>query len=107
MEILEYCEPSEILKREQYYIDFLKPKYNILKTAGSLLNYKHPVESKSKNWTAERLADHLERLYIHNASKEQKERLKRRNSSKKHKEHLKRLHASLALAEGSLHPSEW
>jgi group I intron endonuclease len=27
IDILEYCEPSVLIKREQYYIDTLKPKY--------------------------------------------------------------------------------
>ena len=29
LEILEYCDVSDLLKREQYYIDSLKPIYNI------------------------------------------------------------------------------
>jgi hypothetical protein len=33
LEILEYCEPSNCLEREQYYIDLLKPKYNLSLTA--------------------------------------------------------------------------
>jgi hypothetical protein len=41
LDILEYCLPDEILKREQYYIDNLKPNYNILKIAGSSLRLKH------------------------------------------------------------------
>ena len=41
LEILEYCGPSELLKREQYYLDILNPEYNILKTAGSRLGAKH------------------------------------------------------------------
>ena len=36
LEILEYCDPDMVIEREQYYIDTLKPEYNILKTAGSL-----------------------------------------------------------------------
>jgi hypothetical protein len=35
LEILEYCEPSCLIEREQYYLDLLNPEYNILKTAGS------------------------------------------------------------------------
>jgi len=31
LDILEYCEPSVLIAREQYYIDFFKPEYNILK----------------------------------------------------------------------------
>ena len=42
--ILEYCEPSVLIKREQYYFDILKPEYNILKIAGSRLGCKHSLE---------------------------------------------------------------
>lgn len=35
LEILEYCEPSFLLKREEYYMDILNPEYNICKIAGS------------------------------------------------------------------------
>ncbi len=41
LEILEYCEPNLLTSREQYYIDLLKPEYNILKIAGSRLGTKH------------------------------------------------------------------
>ena len=34
LEILEYCEHGiDLVKREQYYFDLLKPEYNILKIA--------------------------------------------------------------------------
>jgi group I intron endonuclease len=48
LEILEYCEPSEAVPREQYYLDLLKPEYNILKTAGSLLGFRHSSETIAK-----------------------------------------------------------
>jgi group I intron endonuclease len=35
LEILEYCDSSEVVRREQYYLDLFKPEYNILSTAGS------------------------------------------------------------------------
>lgn len=41
LEILEYCNLDNILEREQYYLDKLKPEYNILKKAGSSLGFKH------------------------------------------------------------------
>ena len=41
LEILEHCSKEEILKREQFYLDTLKPDYNILKLAGSSLGFKH------------------------------------------------------------------
>lgn len=48
LEILEYCHKSEVLAREQYYLDLLKPEYNILQIAGSTLGYKHSEEAKNK-----------------------------------------------------------
>lgn len=39
LEILEYCEPSKVIEREQFYLDLLSPIYNILKIAGSRLGY--------------------------------------------------------------------
>lgn len=48
LEILEYCNEDNVLKREQYFIDLLKPEYNIVQTAGSTLGYKHTPESLAK-----------------------------------------------------------
>jgi group I intron endonuclease len=47
-EILEYCESENVIKREQHYIDLLKPEYNICKIAGSMLGFRHTEESKAK-----------------------------------------------------------
>ena len=47
-EILEYCKKDEVLLREQYYLDLLKPEYNILKKAGSRLGFKHSEATKAK-----------------------------------------------------------
>jgi group I intron endonuclease len=41
LDIMEYCESSVLINREQYYLDRLKPEYNILKIAGSSFGYKH------------------------------------------------------------------
>jgi len=46
--ILEYCDKSYLLKREQYYLDKLNPQYNILKIAGSSRGFKHSEETKIK-----------------------------------------------------------
>ena len=37
LEILEYCDKNIIIEREQYYIDLLKPEYNIQSIAGIVL----------------------------------------------------------------------
>ena len=41
LDILEYCDKEKVIEREQYYIDLMKPEYNILRVAGSSLGYKH------------------------------------------------------------------
>ncbi len=60
LNILEYCSPEKAIEREQYYLDLLNPKYNILKKAGSLLGFKHSRETiakmKNRNLTGEHKA---------------------------------------------------
>jgi hypothetical protein len=36
------------LEREQYYLDKLKPQYNMVEKAGSILGYKHTEETLQK-----------------------------------------------------------
>lgn len=47
LEILEYCDKRTVIKREQHYIDNLKPEYNILKAVNSRLGSKHTLETKT------------------------------------------------------------
>jgi len=60
--ILEYCDKSELLVREQYYFDKLNPQYNILKIAGSSLNSKHTEETKAK------ISKSLKGIYVNEKS---------------------------------------
>ena len=86
LEILEYCTPDKVIEREQYFIDLLKPEYNILTTAGSSLGHLHTDETKAKMslaWTEERKKKHLEFLNRLNASQEHQERLKQLNLNRK------------------------
>lgn len=46
LEILEYCDKFNLREREQYYMDILKPEYNVLKIAGSRLGFKHNESTK-------------------------------------------------------------
>lgn len=48
MEILEYCPQTELLEREQFYLDLLIPEYNVLKHAYSLLGFKHSEDTIEK-----------------------------------------------------------
>jgi len=45
LEIIECCPISELLVREQYYLDLLKPDYNVLEFAYSSLGYRHSAET--------------------------------------------------------------
>jgi group I intron endonuclease len=109
LEILEYCDSTEAVSREQHFLDLLKPEYNVLSKAGSLLGYKHSEETvaklKGRTLTTEHIAklkswslspENKEHLKIINANPEQKarrlEQLRILHSSKEHQEHLKRLH---------------
>ena len=47
-EILEYCTRENVLEREQYYMDLIKPVYNIVEKAGSTLGYRHTEATKEK-----------------------------------------------------------
>lgn len=40
VDILEYCNKEDLIKREQYYLDLLKPEYNILSSASSSRGFK-------------------------------------------------------------------
>ena len=47
-EILEECEREKLIEKEQYYLDTLKPLYNICKIAGSSLGIKRSTETIEK-----------------------------------------------------------
>lgn len=84
LEILEYCDRSNVLLREQYYLDLFKPEYNLLKIAGSNLGYIHTENTLAKmrdsrlNLTEEQKAKVISHLKIHNASSDQVEKSRQR-----------------------------
>lgn len=84
MEIIEYCSSEKCLEREQYYLDFCLPEYNILKVAGSPKGRKHSAET-------------IALLIAKGLSPENLEHLNRLNSSPEHKGHLERLHKNSEL----------
>lgn len=47
-EVLVTCSKEYLLKLEQWFISNLKPSFNILKTAGSSLGFKHSEKTKLK-----------------------------------------------------------
>src|SRR5260221_8140742 len=48
LEILKYCNPAKSSQLEQFYLDLLKPEYNILKLAGSSLGFRRSEETRAK-----------------------------------------------------------
>lgn len=64
LEILEYCEVSHLTEREQYYLDLLKPEYNILLKAGSSLGFKHTEKTLLK-MRAPKTAENLVKIRNH------------------------------------------
>lgn len=46
--ILEYTNKNNLIRSEQYWIDFITPEYNILSVAGSWANHHHSEDAKSK-----------------------------------------------------------
>lgn len=54
LEILEYCDPIDIITREQYYLDNLKPEYNDLTIARYSKGFRFKDSQKTK-----RLLSHL------------------------------------------------
>jgi group I intron endonuclease len=47
-EIIEYCDPVNILKREQFYLDKFYFYYKILEKANSSLGFKLTIETLTK-----------------------------------------------------------
>lgn len=68
LEIIEYCNRSDVISREQYYLDLCKPEYNVAKFAG---------EGRHSR-IGEQLAKRLVHLKLHNASVEQVEKSRQR-----------------------------
>ena len=46
-DVIEYWEPEFLVGMEQWWMNMLKPEYNICKVAGSNLGVKHTAESKA------------------------------------------------------------
>lgn len=46
--ILEQCDTADITRQEQYWMDLLKPAYNILMAGKSSVGYIHTTESRAK-----------------------------------------------------------
>ena len=94
LEVIEYCPVENLLEREQYYLDLLKPvwppppppgggpKYNILTTAGSSLGYKHTKEAIAKFKLRKHSEDTLEKFKAKTFSEEHRAKISVAKGSK-------------------------
>jgi len=46
--IIEFCEPLHLIEREQFYIDNIKPYFNICKIAGSTIGRPQSAETRKR-----------------------------------------------------------
>lgn len=111
LEISEYCEVSGVIAREQYYIDLLKPEYNILKIAGSRLGLKHSEATLAKFRARKHLEDTL--IKLREAKKGEKNPMYGKNHSEEIKSKISKaklgyLHSeeSKSKMKGRLHTEE-
>lgn len=56
--ILELCNEQDLISREQFWIDFINPTYNILSVAASWLGNKHTEEARNKISTIMKNKEH-------------------------------------------------
>ena len=69
LHILEYCDRGNTINREQYYLDLIKPVYNILKKAGSSLGFKHNISTLEFFRNTRRISDQSKKKLSLAASK--------------------------------------
>jgi group I intron endonuclease len=63
--VLEECPPEQCIEKEQRWMDVLSPEYNISRTAGSTVGYRHTPESIEKMRIA-KLGNQNHRGHHHN-----------------------------------------
>ena len=82
LEILEYCDSNNTIKKEQYYLYLMKPEYNVFPIAGSSLGYKHKEDTLKKFKARKITSEHKTKLIKHllslTSSDEHKERSRQR-----------------------------
>lgn len=89
-EVIEECEVEKLLEREQYYIDTLKPSYNVSKIAGRIDLPKEIRDIIASKLRGRKMSDEfrkntsegLKRAYRENP--QYRERLSKLNKGKRH-----------------------
>ena len=95
--ILEYCDESILIEREQYYLDLFKPEYNSLKIAGNTLGYIHSEGTIAK--MSEKKSGKNNHFFGKTHSKEAKLKTSSTSSGNTHSEETK---DKMSRAKGSI-----
>jgi group I intron endonuclease len=92
LEILEYCETIKtvILVRENFFIKLLKPKYNLLKIAGSLLGFKHSQKTLAKFRSRRHSEESKAKIRAYKHSEEHREKIRAAALNRKHSDETKK-----------------
>jgi group I intron endonuclease len=105
--VLEVCDSDVIISREQYYIDDLKPEYNMLTIAGSLFGFHHSEETKdnmSKKVFSKETREKISKAKKgHTMSVELVEKLRKLNTGKKLRQETR---DKMSESRRGKHPSE-
>ena len=97
--VLEECDIHQLLIREQYWMDTLKPEYNICKIAGSHLGLRRSLETRKRMQTAQKNRSYIRPKGIkHSAESKLKLSIAKKGIplSEKHKNALKLASSSSA-----------
>jgi len=103
LEIIEYCEPLNVIAREQFYLDLLQPEYNILLKAGSSFGYKHSDETLGKFRARRHTEETLAKLRARKHSEETKQKIR---DAQKEIENSGRFKKGMHKIEGSGTPNQ-
>lgn len=107
--IIEFCPKEKLIEREQYYMDLLKPEFNMCPIAASNLGLKHSEETKKRNSESQKgkklSEEHKQKIREGNIgvkrSEETKKRLSLANRGRKHTEETKQKMRELHIGKNN------
>lgn len=82
-EVIEYCDIELLQDKEQYYIDSLKPEYNLFKTAYSVKGENHPMYGRTHSEEAKLKIKKARSNQIIKHSKDTRRKISESNKGKK------------------------
>jgi group I intron endonuclease len=100
-EVLEECDTEFLLEREQYYIDVLKPEYNLRQIAESNRGWKMPEHAKQKLSIKNKGRSVISKEGRKSISRKNKINLKGRKLPKEHVESIRKARTGWKLSKNT------